>query len=524
MGSKRVLDLFWRHRRSYVSPIDFARIRSWIRWMGLLFAIFVLYTWMDSFFFPLVPHFRSNFGDFAQVLWGSRRSDCLSHGASTMTSLTPSEANPLKARIRTRPSARPHPWWTTPLRMTRPSIPKECEFHATNGPPFQSKWLKRCLRSVLGNKWCSPRWFVDKHVHIIACPRIKEEHIKRIQKMCQSCFEWTQTVPSPIIFADLWYYFVIIAYFYTDMWDLVRSCESVKLWGGRRLWDSSPTGPACLPGWIQRRHLQRSLAIESAILDGTLQGEFHHHHRPAVGLDGGLGQEESQSLCWALRSFSHERTCSYARPLWQVRCCCASSIPKGLWWIGPERMGEHINHWHPPDVGHQCWRVSKASCAGTEDASDECHRNRICRHFWWKGRCFSICCQSKGWSWLCHRGNWRMVEGDHHRVREEKMGSAGPAQLHCMEPWREGLWRYRDYGGLQALAEWDERSLLPAASQPFGNATAAAPGLLRVQCKHQPGYPAISYQWCGPATHESSTRNQLATPSRWLLAMSAQGC
>ena len=308
------------------------------------------------------------------------------------------------------------------------------------------------------------------------------------------------------------------------LWDLVRSCESVKLWGGRRLWDSSPTGPACLPGWIQRRHLQRSLAIESAILDGTLQGEFHHHHRPAVGLDGGLGQEESQSLCWALRSFSHERTCSYARPLWQVRCCCASSIPKGLWWIGPERMGEHINHWHPPDVGHQCWRVSKASCAGTEDASDECHRNRICRHFWWKGRCFSICCQSKGWSWLCHRGNWRMVEGDHHRVREEKMGSAGPAQLHCMEPWREGLWRYRDYGGLQALAEWDERSLLPAASQPFGNATAAAPGLLRVQCKHQPGYPAISYQWCGPATHESSTRNQLATPSRWLLAMSAQGC
>ena len=52
MGSKRVLDLFWRHRRSYVSPIDFARIRSWIRWMGLLFAIFVLYTWMDSFFSP----------------------------------------------------------------------------------------------------------------------------------------------------------------------------------------------------------------------------------------------------------------------------------------------------------------------------------------------------------------------------------------------------------------------------------------------------------------------------------------
>lgn len=28
MGSKRVLDLFWRHRRSYVSPIDFARIRA----------------------------------------------------------------------------------------------------------------------------------------------------------------------------------------------------------------------------------------------------------------------------------------------------------------------------------------------------------------------------------------------------------------------------------------------------------------------------------------------------------------
>ena len=122
----------------------------------------------------------------------------------------------------------------------------------------------------------------------------------------------------------------------------------------------------------------------------------------------------------------------------------------------------------------------KRPAFGEEDAVDECHWNGFCRYFWWKGRCLSLCRQSKGWSGFCHWSYWNLVEGHHQCRGTTKMGGFGPSQLHCLEPRCQKIWDDEYVGRIWTFVGWDECAIFPTTEKSFRNATATAPGLFGV--------------------------------------------